>query len=248
VAPAPASPFGTLLPAAPPAAWAPPSPLPAQDNWTWTTSDGQTYNNVVITKIDSDTVAITHSLGVAHVPISTLPANIQKQLNYDPQAAAARKAEADREAAHPYYTLDHLADAQAVARQMRWPLAWICEDMSCLSVANPAPGSEPDLTQQAVSDLKTQAIIVFADGNGGLGAMPAIVREQGFFQMDDGPIPGGHHFYGPKIVFSDADLTKVYGRVTHTQMTQAGTVPLDVAVQAITQGTPVPVPVPPGGK
>jgi len=67
--------------------WAPPDVMPARPNWTWTTSDGKTYQNVVVTKIEPTTVTISHSLGVAHIPISSLPAGIQTKLNYDPAAA-----------------------------------------------------------------------------------------------------------------------------------------------------------------
>lgn len=55
---------------------------PAQDHWTWTTSDGKTYNDVKIEKIQGDYVTIIHSDGGARVPISTLPDDLQKQLNY----------------------------------------------------------------------------------------------------------------------------------------------------------------------
>jgi hypothetical protein len=68
--------------------WAPPDVMPAQPNWTWQTSDGATYQNVVVTKIEPDTVTIMHSMGVAHIPILLLPPDIQKQLNYDPHAAS----------------------------------------------------------------------------------------------------------------------------------------------------------------
>jgi hypothetical protein len=68
--------------------WAPPDVMPSQPNWTWTTSDGTTYQNVVVTKIEPETVTITHSMGVAHVPINLLPPDIQKQLNYGPHAAS----------------------------------------------------------------------------------------------------------------------------------------------------------------
>jgi hypothetical protein len=68
--------------------WAPPDVMPSQPNWTWTTADGKTYQNVVVTKIEPDTVTINHSLGVAHIPINLLPPDIQKQLNYDPHAAS----------------------------------------------------------------------------------------------------------------------------------------------------------------
>jgi hypothetical protein len=40
-----------------------------------------------VTKIEADTVTITHSTGVAHIRIILLPPDMQKQLNYDPQAA-----------------------------------------------------------------------------------------------------------------------------------------------------------------
>jgi nucleoredoxin len=62
--------------------------MPAQPNWTWTTSDGKSYQNVVVTQIGADTATITHSLGVAHVSIALLPPDIQKQLDYDPRAAS----------------------------------------------------------------------------------------------------------------------------------------------------------------
>ena len=68
--------------------WTPPAVMPAQPNWTWTTSDGTTYQDVVVTKIEPDTVTITHSFGVAHIPMILLPQDIQKKLNYDPHASA----------------------------------------------------------------------------------------------------------------------------------------------------------------
>ncbi len=96
-APAPASAPDSAAPPAPatPDAnqpWAPPAVTPSQPNWTWTTDDGKTYQNVVITKIDPDSVTITHSMGVAHLDTATLPPDIQKQLNYDPAARAAAQA------------------------------------------------------------------------------------------------------------------------------------------------------------
>ena len=66
----------------------PPDVMPAQPNWTWTALDGKTYQDVVVTNIEADTVTITHSLGVAHIPINLLPADIRKRLNYNPHAAS----------------------------------------------------------------------------------------------------------------------------------------------------------------
>jgi thiol-disulfide isomerase/thioredoxin len=90
-APTPAPAPVSAVPAPPPPPtkpWAPPDVMPAQPNWTWTTSDGTTYQNVVVTKINPNTVVIMHSMGVAHIPINLLPSDIQKQLNYDPHAAS----------------------------------------------------------------------------------------------------------------------------------------------------------------
>jgi hypothetical protein len=209
--------------------------MPAQTNWTWTTMDGKTYQNVVVTKIEPDTVTITHSLGVAHVDISTLPADIQKQLNYDPSAAAGLAAERTREDQHPYYALTSLADAQAAARQLHWPIAWICSDLPTLTTTDATPNSEDDLTQRAVNHLKTQAVIVFLDGNTDLGKVPAVLLKDGFFQMDDGPVPDGHHFYPPKIVFSDPDGTKCLGRVSSTQLKATGEAAIDNVLTTIHQ-------------
>jgi len=68
--------------------WTPPEVMPAHARWTWETSDGKTYQNVVVTQITADTVTISHDSGVAHVPIANLPPEIQKQLNYDSNAAS----------------------------------------------------------------------------------------------------------------------------------------------------------------
>lgn len=213
--------------------WAPLDVMPSQPNWTWETLDGMTYHNVVVTKIESDTVAIIHSMGVAHIPIATLPREIQKRLNYDPAAAAATLAENKRELAHPYYTMASLKEAQRAARQLDWPLAWMCGNLAALSTANPQAGSEDDLTRMALNHLKSQAVIIFLDGNADLPALSPIIRDQQFFQYDDGPVPDGHHFYSPKIVFSDANVTKAFGRVSFTQMKAYGAAAIDGVLAAI---------------
>lgn len=79
---------GTPAGPASPAAWTPPATLPAQPNWTWTTTDGHVYKNVKVIKVDPQTVTILHENGGTDVAISTLPPDLQKQFNYDPNAAA----------------------------------------------------------------------------------------------------------------------------------------------------------------
>jgi hypothetical protein len=227
--------------------WTPPAILPAQPHWTWTTDD-KTYQDVVINTIESDTVTITHSLGVTQLDIATLPADIQKQLNYDPAVAAATKAEIQRETDHPYYPMSNIADAEALAKQMHWPLAWLFSSPDALTAQNPDPNSAAGLTQAALNDLKTQAIVIFEKGNDELSLVPAAVENE-LFHLDDGPLPGGHHYINMKIVLSSPDATKSFGRVSWTQMQAAGMEPIDAllsniqndpSAQAILNGQPTP--------
>jgi nucleoredoxin len=239
----------TLAPAAPTPPvifkpWRPPAVLPAQPNWSWTTSDGTTYNDVVITKLEPDAVSITHSMGVAHdIPLVNLSPSLRRQLNYDPVAAAATRRENDREDAHPYYTYSAHAEAQAVARQMNWPIAWMDTFASFFTEQNPAPDSEAGCTLQAVDRLKSHTIVIVADGENDLGSLPAIVRDQ-LFVLDDGPLPDGHHFYAPKVVLTDADALKVYGRIAYTQMKTQGDGAFDAAIADLPGESNAPGPTP----
>jgi hypothetical protein len=236
-APPSAAPTGAPFVAAKP--WSAPEVMPAQANWTWTTSDGQEYDDVVVNKIEPDMVSITHSRGVAHVAIDTLPPEIQKQLGYDPAAAMAAKKEAKREADHPYYRLAELADAQAAARELHWPLAWMCGNLVTLSETEPVPNSEGDQSIMAINDLKSQAIVIYLNSNGDLIQVPPVVLNQ-FFQFDDGPVPGGHHFYPPKIVFSDPDGKKALGRVSSTQMKASREGAISAVLERMEGGPAVP--------
>jgi len=232
VTPAPA-PVVPVLPPSPLKTWVPLAVMPAQPNWTWNTSDGKTYQDVVVNKIEPDAVSITHSMGVAHILMNLLPPDIQKQLNYDPEMAKAARAEAERESEHPYYPFaSSAAEAEGIALQLGWPVAWIEGIPDDMSVANPLPNSQADLTQSAVNRLKSETVIIFANGNIDLGSLPSLIRDQ-LFILDDGPIPGGHHFYAPKIVISDPEVSKIFGRVSFTQMKAAGTAAIDEVLASI---------------
>ena len=69
--------------------WKPPAAIPAHPNWTWHLPGGKTYENVVITKVSPSEVSITHSLGVAHLSLDALPADVQRELQYTPSPTAA---------------------------------------------------------------------------------------------------------------------------------------------------------------
>lgn len=75
----------------------------------WTTTDGKTYKNVKVVKVEDDAVTILDEDGGARVPLSTLSPDLQKKFNYDPaKAAIAAKQYQDEQEA-----LDRAADEAA---------------------------------------------------------------------------------------------------------------------------------------
>jgi hypothetical protein len=78
--------------------FSPPTTLPAQPDWTWTTADGHVYKNVIVDKVEADRVTILYDGGGAYVNIATLPPDIQSQLNY--RSDWARAAQEERATSH----------------------------------------------------------------------------------------------------------------------------------------------------
>lgn len=109
--PANAAPPGLTNPAAP----------------TQITIDGTTYTDVRWGRVTPATVTFFHKTGVATIPLSKLPPELQKQFGYDPQRAAewqaaqrAAAADASRRAAE---SARQAADAaQHAAAAMEWTL------------------------------------------------------------------------------------------------------------------------------
>ncbi len=65
----------------------------------WTTTDGKTYKDVKVLKVEPDAVTIMHSDGGALVPLATLPPTLQTRFKYDPakaHAASTARAKADQ--------------------------------------------------------------------------------------------------------------------------------------------------------
>ncbi len=74
----------------------PPNPLPAQPAWTWATTDGKVYRNVIVDKVEADRVSIYYDQGSAVIPIYVLQPDIQRLLNFDPDLAAQAIAEREK--------------------------------------------------------------------------------------------------------------------------------------------------------
>jgi len=56
------------------------------------TNDGTVYKNAKITSHTPADVTIMHQSGIGHVPLSEMPAEVQRQFNYDPEKSAQYRA------------------------------------------------------------------------------------------------------------------------------------------------------------
>ena len=201
--------------------WSPPTVMPSQPGWTWTTSDSNTYQNVVVTKVEADTATITSSAGEATIPISSLTSDIQERLNYDQDAAAS----ADHS---PFMGLASVKDAQALAMQLHRPLAWIA------SLPNSFLSGEPDvkeLTEMAIHHLKPQAIIILVQDGVEMSKMPAPV-ERRLLTSDDG-VSTETRFYPPNVVISSPDATRTFGRISHDKLAAGREAALDAVLSTV---------------
>jgi hypothetical protein len=155
-------------------------------------------------------------------------AQVQPEVANAPAPQQEKQGQGD----HPYYRYSELADAQAAARKLHQPLAWLCGSLAALSASGADLGSEDEITRMSVDYLKSRAVIIFLDGGEDYGKAPPTAMDQ-FNQLDDGAMPGGHHFYVPKIVFTDADGKLKLGRAWYSEMKDGRETVIAAVLQAI---------------
>jgi hypothetical protein len=143
----------------------------------------------------------------------------------------------------PYHDIADTPAAQAEARQRNLPLAYLGGFSEDLTVSAPDPGTAGDLAQMALATLQGRAVVIFFDGHN-MGPVPAIIHAQ-YHIHDDGPLDGTAAWLRPKVVFSNADITRILGRVSWTQMSAGRDTPLNSALQKIETDPTALVPAPP---
>jgi hypothetical protein len=195
---------------------------------------------VKIVSVDDTSVTVDDQNGREAIPLADLPLNLQRKVRY----AAAKM---NGTSGPAYFLFSDLDKAQALARQLQMPLAWVCAWKADLTATNSVEGSTGAMLQMALAHLQGQAIVIFVAADGGEWEhIPPPVLDL-LHHMDDGPLPDGHHFLTPKLVFSNADATQALARVSNTQMTASGkgaidaaitTMESDPSVQAGLQGQP----------
>lgn len=89
---------------------------------TWTTTDGKTYEDVKVIRVEPDAITILFHDGGALVPIFKLPPALQKRFSYDPvkaKIAADNRAREDAENAKLLQAEIEQADAIKKAKQIQ---------------------------------------------------------------------------------------------------------------------------------
>jgi beta-glucanase (GH16 family) len=109
-------------------------PAPAED---WATSDGKTYRQITVVKIEDDAVTILDEDGGALVPLAVLPPDLQQRFHYDPDkakmAAARRQALAD-------------ASDEAIEQQRKAEQQPVAKADSAILIVQSGPSTTPGST------------------------------------------------------------------------------------------------------
>jgi len=109
----------------------------------WTTTDGKTYKNVKVVKVEDDAVTILDEDGGALVPLSTLPPALQQKFHYDPvkaAAAAAQRQSEDDASTQAVATQEAQEKAQEADREKKLQAAMTAAQSGSTTPA-PAPSS-----------------------------------------------------------------------------------------------------------
>ncbi len=172
-----------------------------------TTLDNKTYHDVKVSRAEVDGIVVMHSEGGGKIAFTNLPPELQKKYGYDPikAAAVAAKREKIRKLGRlaAGYRLSELKEAQAEARAEGKPLAFLATKRSLLQEdGNMLGDSGIDAGIHAYEAFKNTTVLVFTDAFTENHTQPRIV-DAALHPPDD------VHYVPPKVVITDADLTRV---------------------------------------
>jgi hypothetical protein len=180
-----------------------------------TTLDNSTYHDVRVSRVEVDGIIALYSGGGGKIFFTNLPPDVQKKYGYDPAKAGALAAKQEKirklGRLGAGYRLTELAQAQAEARQDGKPLAFLATKLSLLQESEPITGTGGGAASiHAFEAFKNAAVIVFTDAYTENHTQPSLV-DIALHPPDD------VHYTPPKVVITDADLTKVIAVVPYTR-------------------------------
>ncbi len=119
-----------------------------------------------------------------------------------------------------YYDFNQQAEAKKEAADRNLPLAWMGGRPADLTDATPPSVSNLEFEKMVIATLKDRAVIIFFDGLSQT-MLPTLVNTE-LHVKDDGELPDGHTWRGPKVIFTNAAVTEAIGRASRSQMEQSG--------------------------
>ncbi len=130
-----------------------------------------------------------------------------------------------------YHDISDTAAAQLEAQQRHLPIAYLGAIPADLTRPTTGWGTQVDLTKLAMATLQGRAVVILFNGLN-MAPVPALIHGQYHIQDDGANLGNNISWLIPKIVFADPGITKVLGRVSHTQMEANRQ---DVILQALAQ-------------
>ncbi len=172
-----------------------------------TTLDQKTYRDFRVLQTNMFAIKITSLSGGGWVTFTNLPPEVQKKYGYDAirAEALAKKQGKIKKLGRlgACYRLSELSEAQAEARRDGKPLAFLATEVGCLqSKADMLRKGSNSATIHAFEALKSATVLVFSDSRTENHTEPPIV---------DAALhpPEDVHYTPPKVIITDAELTKV---------------------------------------
>jgi beta-glucanase (GH16 family) len=153
----------------------------------WTTTDGKTYRQITVVKVEDDAVTILDDDGGALVPLASLPPDLQQRFHYDPDKAKVagdrRRAESD-------------ASTQAIDDEKKAEEAQVAKAKAAavlVAQSSPAPASNPEVAPAAAASTPVAE------------ASPNSNSQFSLNRGSSGPSDSGHQKVNPnwKLVWSD---------------------------------------------
>jgi hypothetical protein len=178
-----------------------------------TTLTGRTYTNANVSRVDGDGITVLYPGGGSKIAFTNLPPEIQKKYGYDPEKAAAIAAKQEKikklGRLGLVYRLSDLEEAKAEAKKTGQPIAFLASDIkSVQSSADPRRKGTAAATIHVFEGLRKVAVIVFSDYTTENHTEPPLV-DSALHPPED------VHYTAPKVVITDADVTKVIAVVAY---------------------------------
>lgn len=195
-----------------------------------TTLDKKTYRDFRVLQTNAFAIKITSPSGGGWVTFTNLPPEAQKKYGYDAVRAEAlmKKQEKIKKLGRlgACYRLAELAEAQAEARRDGKPLAFLATEVICIQSNDDMLKKGSDsATIHAFEALKSATVLVFSDSRTENHTEPSIV---------DAALhpPEDVHYTPPKVVITDAEITKVIHVIPYNE---SGAARQKMMVEALTK-------------